>query len=33
MYSLDGKRIWVAGHNGMVGRAFVRALENATAQF
>ncbi|MCH1569313.1 MAG: GDP-L-fucose synthase, partial [Alphaproteobacteria bacterium] len=27
MYSLDGKRIWVAGHNGMVGRAVVRALE------
>ena len=27
MYSLIGKRIWVAGHNGMVGRAVVRALE------
>ena len=27
MYSLGGKRIWVAGHNGMVGRAVVRALE------
>lgn len=27
MYSLDGKRIWVAGHNGMVGRAVVRALK------
>lgn len=27
MYSLDGKRIWVAGHKGMVGRAVVRALE------
>ena len=27
MYSLDGKRIWVAGHNGMVGRAVMRALE------
>jgi GDP-L-fucose synthase len=25
-YALDGKRIWVAGHNGMVGRAVVRAL-------
>ncbi len=27
MYPLTGKRIWVAGHNGMVGRAVVRALE------
>jgi GDP-L-fucose synthase len=27
MYAIDGKRIWVAGHNGMVGRAVVRALE------
>ena len=27
MYSLSSKRIWVAGHNGMVGRAVVRALE------
>jgi GDP-L-fucose synthase len=27
MYALSGKRIWVAGHNGMVGRAVVRALE------
>ena len=27
MYSLSGKRIWVAGHNGMVGRAVVRKLE------
>ena len=26
MFALDGKRIWVAGHNGMVGRAVVRAL-------
>ena len=34
MYSLDGKRIWVAGHNGMVGRAVMRARwKNATAQF
>ncbi|MDB2389795.1 GDP-L-fucose synthase [Alphaproteobacteria bacterium] len=24
---MDGKRIWIAGHNGMVGRAVVRALE------
>jgi len=27
MYQIDGKRIWVAGHNGMVGRAVVRALK------
>jgi len=26
MYALTGKRIWVAGHNGMVGRAVMRAL-------
>jgi GDP-L-fucose synthase len=26
-YAIDGKRIWVAGHRGMVGRAVVRALE------
>lgn len=28
MYVIEGKRIWVAGHNGMVGRAVLRALEN-----
>jgi GDP-L-fucose synthase len=27
MYLIEGKRIWVAGHNGMVGRAVVRALK------
>lgn len=26
-YSLSGKRVWVAGHRGMVGAALVRALE------
>ena len=26
-YSLQGKRVWVAGHNGMVGSALVRRLE------
>ena len=26
MYSLEGKKIWVAGHNGMVGSALVRRL-------
>src|SRR5271166_2200276 len=25
-YSLEGKRIWVAGHKGMVGSAVVRRL-------
>ncbi|MFM5949570.1 MAG: GDP-L-fucose synthase family protein [Novosphingobium sp.] len=25
-YQLDGKRVWVAGHNGMVGSAIVRRL-------
>lgn len=28
MYALDGQRIWVAGHRGMVGGAIVRALQN-----
>jgi GDP-L-fucose synthase len=27
VYSLAGKRVWVAGHRGMVGRAVVRALD------
>jgi GDP-L-fucose synthase len=26
MYALAGKRVWVAGHNGMVGSAIVRRL-------
>jgi len=26
-YSLSGKRVWVCGHNGMVGSAIVRRLE------
>lgn len=26
-YSLAGKKIWVAGHNGMVGKALVKRLE------
>ena len=32
MYNLAGKRVYVAGHNGMVGRAVVKALagENCT---
>ena len=32
MYALDGKRIWVAGHNGMVGRAVVRALDTRNCE-
>lgn len=28
MYSLSGKRVWVAGHRGMVGSAIVRRLES-----
>ena len=27
MYQLEGKRVWVAGHRGMVGSALVRRLE------
>ncbi|WP_296041664.1 GDP-L-fucose synthase [uncultured Agrobacterium sp.] len=27
MYNLQGKRVWVAGHRGMVGSAIVRRLE------
>lgn len=27
-YSLRGKRVWVAGHNGMVGSALVRRLQS-----
>ena len=27
-YSLAGKRVWVAGHRGMVGNAIVRRLES-----
>ena len=27
LYSLSGKRVWVAGHRGMVGAAVVRALQ------
>ena len=26
MYSLQGKRVWVAGHRGMVGSAIARRL-------
>ena len=26
-YDLDGKRVWVAGHRGMVGSSIIRRLE------
>lgn len=26
MHSITGKKIWIAGHNGMVGSALVRRL-------
>ena len=32
MYTLSGKRIWVAGHNGMVGRAVMRALAESDCE-
>jgi GDP-L-fucose synthase len=28
VYDLTGKRVWVAGHRGMVGSAIVRRLES-----
>jgi GDP-L-fucose synthase len=31
-YALKGKRVWVAGHNGMVGSALVRRLEREDCQ-
>ncbi len=27
LYSLEGKRVWVAGHRGMVGSGLLRRLE------
>ena len=32
VYSLDGKRVWVAGHGGMVGSALVRRLAGEACQ-
>jgi len=32
MYDLSGKRVWVAGHNGMVGAALVRRLANENCE-
>ena len=31
-YSLSGKRVWVAGHRGMVGSAIVRRLEHENCE-
>lgn len=31
-YSLEGKRVWVAGHRGMVGSALVRRLEQENCE-
>ncbi|MGB8843924.1 MAG: GDP-L-fucose synthase [Aliidongia sp.] len=31
-YALDGKRVFVAGHNGMVGRALLRRLDSTGAE-
>lgn len=31
-FSLDGKRVWVAGHRGMVGSAIVRRLERENCE-
>lgn len=32
LYSLDGKRVWVAGHRGMVGSALVRRLAHVDCE-
>ena len=32
MFELKGKRVWVAGHRGMVGSALVRRLTDAEAK-
>lgn len=32
VYSLDGKRVWVAGHRGMVGQALLRRLGSTAAE-
>lgn len=32
MYELTGKRVWVAGHNGMVGSALVRRLASESCE-
>lgn len=32
LYSLEGKRIWVAGHRGMVGSAIIRRLQSVDCE-
>ena len=32
LYSLKGKRVWIAGHRGMVGAALIRRLEREGCQ-
>ncbi len=32
LYPLTGKRVWVAGHRGMVGSAIVRRLESENCE-
>lgn len=32
LYSLEGKRVWVAGHRGMVGSALVRRLQRENCE-
>jgi GDP-L-fucose synthase len=32
LFSLQGKRVWVAGHRGMVGRALLRRLERENCE-
>ena len=31
-YSLEGKKVWVAGHRGMVGGAVARRLESENCE-
>ena len=31
-YGLEGKRIWVAGHRGMVGSALLRRLQSESCE-
>ena len=32
LYSLSGKKVWVAGHRGMVGSALLRQLQRENCQ-
>ena len=33
MFDISNKKIWVAGHNGMVGSAIVRRLKEKIVKF